>query len=142
MSMKKMTIAFVIFTLLASLLPFTASAQEPVECELEYTVQDGDWLSKIADGYYGDLEDYVRTLEANNAQSGDTYTDIDNPDLIEPGWVLCIPSVEDLMTVLIEAAGDEIEAPRGLSPEQLANATYPSQYTPSGEVTLENGRRG
>ncbi len=139
MSMKKMTIAFVVLTLLASLLPFTASAQEPVQCELEYTVQDGDWLGKIAEGYYGDLEDYVRILEANNAQSGDTYTDIADPNVIEPGWVLCIPSVEDLMTVLIEAAEDEIEAPRGLSPEQLANATYASQYTASGEVTLENG---
>ena len=42
MSMKKMTIAFVVLTLLASLLPLSVSAQEPVECELEYTVQDGD----------------------------------------------------------------------------------------------------
>ena len=28
----------------------------------------------------------------------------------------------------------------GLSPQELANATYPSQYLPSGSVTLENGR--
>ena len=139
MHVKKMTIALTVLTLLASLLPLTMSAQEPVRCELEYTVQDGDWLSKIAEGHYDDLAAYVRILEANNAQSDDAYTDIADPNLIEPDWVLCIPSVEDAMSALIAAVDASVEAPRGLSPEQLANATYSSQYTASGEVTLENG---
>ena len=67
--MKTLPITLLILTLL--LLPATAlahstgsgqahsagsgQAQEPVACELDYTVQAGDWLSKIAEKYYGDV---------------------------------------------------------------------------------------
>ncbi len=47
-----------------------------------YTVQEGDWLSKIAGRAYGDIMAFDRIAKANNIQ---------NPDLIEPGMVLKIP---------------------------------------------------
>lgn len=47
-----------------------------------YTVQEGDWLSKISGRAYGDIFSYQKIAEANN---------IPNPDLIEPGTVLKIP---------------------------------------------------
>lgn len=47
-----------------------------------YTVQEGDWLSKIAGRAYGDIFSYQKIAQANNIQ---------NPDLIEPGMVLTIP---------------------------------------------------
>lgn len=47
-----------------------------------YTVQEGDWLSKIAGRAYGNVFAYTRIAQANNIQ---------NPDLIEPGMVLKIP---------------------------------------------------
>jgi hypothetical protein len=113
-----------------------ALAQEPVECEEVYTVQAGDWLSKIAEKYYGDALAFPQIVAASNARSDDDYPDIANPDLIEPGLVLCLPPA-DVMAQLLQMAQS---APPGLSPSELANATYPSQYHPSGAVTLENGR--
>jgi nucleoid-associated protein YgaU len=47
-----------------------------------YTVQPGDWLSKIAGRAYGDPQAYGRIAQANN---------ISNPDAIEVGMVLKIP---------------------------------------------------
>lgn len=47
-----------------------------------YTVQSGDWLSKISGRAYGDIMQFQKIAEANN---------ITNPDLIEPGTVLKIP---------------------------------------------------
>lgn len=47
-----------------------------------YTVQAGDWLSKIAGRAYGDVYQYDKIAKANN---------IANPDSIEVGTVLQIP---------------------------------------------------
>lgn len=47
-----------------------------------YTVQPGDWLSKIAARAYGDVFAYTKIAQANNIQ---------NPDSIEVGQVLKIP---------------------------------------------------
>lgn len=47
-----------------------------------YTVQGGDWLSKIAGRAYGDIMAYEKIAKANN---------IPDPNLIEPGTVLKIP---------------------------------------------------
>ncbi len=49
-----------------------------------YTVVAGDSLSKIAKRYYGDATQWKRIFEANRDQ-------IQNPDLIQPGWKLVIP---------------------------------------------------
>jgi nucleoid-associated protein YgaU len=47
-----------------------------------YTVQSGDWLSKIAGRAYGDINGFDKIAQANN---------LSNPDLIEVGTVLKIP---------------------------------------------------
>lgn len=47
-----------------------------------YTVEENDWLSKIAGRAYGDIFTYEKIARANN---------IANPDYIEPGLVLIIP---------------------------------------------------
>lgn len=47
-----------------------------------YTVQAGDWLSKIAGRAYGDIYAFDKIAKANN---------ISNPDKIEPGTVIKIP---------------------------------------------------
>jgi hypothetical protein len=59
----------------------------------EYVVQADDWLSKIALKYYGDMFAYPVIVEATNAQAAedDSFTVIDNPDLIEMGQKLWIP---------------------------------------------------
>jgi heat shock protein HslJ len=113
-----------------------AAFQQGLSCDEVYTVQQGDWLSKIAEKYYGDPLAYDQLVVAANTESGDVYTDISDPNLIEPGWVLCVAAV-DVVAALADLAA---QAPAGLSPQELANATYKSQYTISPTVTLQNGR--
>lgn len=134
--MKKKSLIAIAFILLIGLLTNPVLAQEAPQCDEQYTVQAGDSLSIIAEKYYGDVLAYPQIVAANNAQSEDEYPDIANPDLIEPGLVLCLPP-GDVMAQLVQMAQS---APPGLSPTELANATYPTQYTPSGSATLENGR--
>ena len=51
-----------------------------------HTVVEGDWLSKIAEKYYGDAQKYNVIFEANKPMLKD-------PDEIYPGQVLRIPAV-------------------------------------------------
>ncbi len=88
--MKNLMISLVAIVLLTGLLGGQGLAQEALQCENVYTVQAGDWLSKIAEKYYGDALAFPWIVEAGNAQSNDDYSDIANPDLIEPGMVLCL----------------------------------------------------
>jgi nucleoid-associated protein YgaU len=50
-----------------------------------YTVKAGDSLSKIANDFYGDSNDYMRIFEANMDKLSD-------PDEIRPGQELVIPA--------------------------------------------------
>ena len=52
-----------------------------------YTVVSGDSLSKIAQHHYGDAAKWHQIYEANKALIGT------NPDLIEVGQVLTLPSL-------------------------------------------------
>ena len=58
-----------------------------------YIVQADDWLSKLADKFYGDPFAYDAIVTATNemAATDDSFTVIDNPDLIEIGQKLWIP---------------------------------------------------
>jgi len=53
-----------------------------------YTVQKGDYLSKIAKQFYGDPNKYMIIFEANKPMLKD-------PDMIYPGQVLRIPPLEE-----------------------------------------------
>jgi ABC-type glycerol-3-phosphate transport system substrate-binding protein len=79
-------------------------AQEPT-CEQVVTVQAADWLSKLADKYFGNVMAYPVIVEATNQKNAvdSSFARIDNPDLIEPGWKLCIVSAEDAKAILAEA---------------------------------------
>lgn len=50
-----------------------------------YTVKSGDSLWKISEQMYGNGNDWRRIYEANKDR-------IQNPDVIQPGWVLTIPT--------------------------------------------------
>ena len=58
-----------------------------------YIVQADDWLSKIADKFYGDAFAYPAIVEATNTKgvADDTFAIIDDPDFIEVGQKLLIP---------------------------------------------------
>jgi hypothetical protein len=73
-----------------------ALAQEEVVCDSEVMVQTNDWLSKLADKFYGNVLAYQAIVEATNAKNATdpSYAKIENVNLIEPGWKLCIPPAE------------------------------------------------
>lgn len=97
---KKFLPLLVVLTLLAGLTSAaTVSAQEE---GAEYTVQADDWLSKLADKFYGDPLAYPAIVEATNtkAATDDTFAAIDNPDIIEVGQKLLIPTAQEASTIL------------------------------------------
>jgi nucleoid-associated protein YgaU len=55
---------------------------------MKYVVKKGDTLGKIAEELYGDSNRWREIFEANKEQ-------IENPNLIRPGWELLIPGLDD-----------------------------------------------
>jgi len=97
-----------------------------------YTVQARDWLSKLAEKYYGDPLAYPAIVDATNAKAAedDSFTAITNPDAIEAGQKIWIPT------------STGTSAPPGtggdpLSLDQLKNASYDGIYDQP--VTLVDG---
>lgn len=87
----------------------TSTANEPVDetgfvCQEEYVVVADDWLSKLSDKYYSDLFLYPAIVTATNEKNviDETFAEIENPDLIEPGWKLCIVESEVAETLIEE----------------------------------------
>lgn len=78
-------------------IPPVTLAQEETVCQQDVIVQADDWLSKIADKFYSDVLAYARIVEATNAKAGvdGSYAQINNPDVIEIGWKLCVPAAAD-----------------------------------------------
>lgn len=64
-----------------------------VVCASDYVVQADDWLSKIANKFYGDPLAYPVIFEATNAfaKTNEAYDPIADPNRIEAGQRLCIP---------------------------------------------------
>lgn len=62
----------------------------------EYKVKKGDWLSKIALRYYGDMLKYAILFDANRKI-------LKNADLIYPGQVLLIPELEQSEKIVAES---------------------------------------
>lgn len=87
----------ILLTLVMGLAPANlVQAQDDVVCATEVVVQADDWLSKIAEKEYGDVLAYSVIADATNAKAAtdDSYTFIDDPNIIEVGWKLCLPSAE------------------------------------------------
>src|SRR5688572_675426 len=84
------------------LVPNAALAQEEVTCESDVVVQSDDWLSKIAEKELGNVLAFPAIAEATNAMAAtdSSYATIEDVNVIEPGWKLCIPSAEYAQSVL------------------------------------------
>lgn len=156
---KNLTKLTVIMVLLALLIPTATVAlaappfQEAVACDEDYSVQADDWLSKLADKFYGDVLAYPAIFEATNAAAAtdNSYATIANADLIEPGWKLCIPSLEDAQALLggTAPAAAATEAPAAapsgeglnfvLVPKNLGNPYFDTANTGAQEAAAELG---
>jgi putative spermidine/putrescine transport system substrate-binding protein len=105
--MKKIVTLVVLLALILTLVPGGVLAQEVV-CDSDVVVQADDWLSKLADKFYGDVFAYQAIADATNAKNAtdDSYAKIDNVDIIEPGWKLCIPPAEAAQATVGAAAAE------------------------------------
>ena len=123
------------------LLPATTLAQTPTdEAGQVYTVQADDWLSKLADKFYGDPLAYLVIFEATNnkAAQDSSFATLTDPNLIEVGQQLFIPQTNEIseeLTVTVQQEksmpADVSVAAAGPSPEQEALlASMPSRGTP------------
>lgn len=72
---------------LSTAIVLAAPAAQGVTCEETYVVQADDWLSKLADRYYGDIFAYPAIVMATNLMSTTDggFTNIANPVAIEIG---------------------------------------------------------
>ena len=86
-----------ILLILVTLPVFATPATQDMSCTEDYVVVADDWLSKLADKYYGNVLAYPSIVDATNAMaaSDDSYATIENADVIEIGWKLCIPAGDD-----------------------------------------------
>jgi len=93
---KRLIVILTVVFLAMILTSAVALAQDDVVCENDVVVQADDWLSKLADKFFGDILAYPAIAEATNAkaQTDDSYATVENVDLIEPGWKLCIPAAD------------------------------------------------
>ena len=91
---KKAFSVLMLVALVIALLPAVASAAPAAAEGKVYTIQKDDWLSKLADKEYGDGSAFWAIYYFNNLSAvGDsTFVYIENPDLIEVGDSLYLPT--------------------------------------------------
>ena len=106
--MSKKLILIISIVAIFSLFAMPVAAQGPT-CADEYTVQAADWLSKLADRYFGSIYAYPAIVDATNAkaQKDDSFSKIVNPDEIEVGQKLCIPDKKVAEDYLNPQVGDK-----------------------------------
>ncbi|MBN1993767.1 MAG: ABC transporter substrate-binding protein [Anaerolineae bacterium] len=96
--------------LLIAVVPWPVLAAPPgqstVTCVETYTIQADDWLSKISAKFLGDMLAYPALVAATNQQhvQDSTFAQITNPDVIEVGWKICVPSAEEAQALLLSSA--------------------------------------
>jgi phosphonate transport system substrate-binding protein len=100
--MRRLISSLLLLVLLLTLASSVAVAAPPAQGGEDYVVQADDWLSKLADKFLGDVFAWPAIWAATNEKSDtDTaYTRILDPNLIEVGEVLYIPSKEEAAVYL------------------------------------------
>ena len=119
-----------------ALAPTHMFAQEEVVCDSDVVVQADDWLSKLADKFYGDVLAFPVIAEATNAKAAvdDSYTLISNVDVIEVGWKLCVPSVADAQALL----GEERPVLVSILGQELTQAEIAEAIRQEGSLVVGN----
>jgi ABC-type branched-subunit amino acid transport system substrate-binding protein len=128
MAKKWLKIVLLLSGLLLARPPVT-QAQAEIACEKDVIVQVDDWLSKLSEKFYGDVLAFPVIFEATNtqAQADNSYAALEDPDLIEPGWKLCIVDVataEGILGFALENAPEADDTPVNLKGAIKVGATH------------------
>jgi len=94
---KKLVNLLLVIMMLALWVPTTLAAPPAQEEGQDYVVVADDWLSKLSDKYLGNALAYPAIVEFTNKKHAedDSYAEITDPDLIEVGWKIYIPSAAE-----------------------------------------------
>jgi len=94
---RKLFNLLVIISMLMIFVPVVAAAPPAQDEGQDYTIVSDDWLSKLADKYLGNALSYPAIVSLTNekAAADSTYATIANPDVIEVGWKIYIPSAAE-----------------------------------------------
>ena len=105
---KKLLNLLLVIMMLAVFVPTTLAAP-PAQEGQDYVVVADDWLSKLADKYLGNPLAYPAIVEFTNQKHAEdaSYAEITDPDLIEVGWKIYIPSAEEAAAIVAEAPAPE-----------------------------------
>lgn len=127
--MKNWIRPVLIAAVLLLMLPATAGAtpaSQAVTCDQEVTVVADDWLSKLADKFYGNILAFPAIREATNRMHAidESFAFVENDDLIEVGWKLCVPPADQAQALLEELATGQSAASE--PPGRLVLATTTS----------------
>jgi len=105
-----------------------------------------DWLSKLAEKYLGNPMAYPAIIEYTNQKHAEdaSYAEITDPDLIEEGWKIYIPSAEEAAALApaLRPSGcvEEMTAPT--SPEILETLPVLREFRefedPAGDFLLDH----
>jgi multiple sugar transport system substrate-binding protein len=107
----------ILVALVFALVPGVAlAAPAPQEEGQSYVIQKADWLSKLAEKYLGNVNAWPAIVVATNmkAEEDPSFALIDDPDVIEPGWKIWIPSAEEAKVLLEEEAPPMVRPYEGL----------------------------
>lgn len=132
MSLTKIGWRLVLMMVLGLVITTSQVTLAQTSCDQEVVVQADDWLSKIAEKAYGDPLAYPAIVEATNdkAASDESFATIDNADVIEVGWKLCLPSTSDAEAMInqpltapatAETESSEASSPAASGSESSAN---------------------
>ena len=111
---KKLLNLLLAIMMLVVLVPTTLAAPPAQEEGQDYVVVADDWLSKLADKYLGNPLAYPAIVHYTNEKHAEdaSYAEITDPDLIEVGWKIYIPSAEEA-AALAPTLPPSPEVPRG-----------------------------
>jgi DNA-binding beta-propeller fold protein YncE len=140
MKLKTLTMMILTGVLLLGALSVaqTAPPAQTEEQGQEYTVQAEDWLSKLADKFYGDILAYPTIVEATNAKAAedDSFAVIDNPDVIEVGQKLWVPDAPTGIATAEEPAAADTATEETAEP---VDSSLPASYALPGESVFPEG---
>lgn len=108
-------LAIALLIAMAPTAPASAAPSAAVACAKDYTIAAGDQLSLIAEKEFGAVTAYWPLMAFTNQKNleDSSYARIENPDLIEPGWKLCVVSVDQANAFLKAFPGPN--TPTGVS---------------------------
>ncbi|HXV41751.1 MAG TPA: ABC transporter substrate-binding protein [Anaerolineae bacterium] len=101
--MKKLSYLLCLLLLLALLIPAAVAAAPPQQTGGNYIVQADDTLGKIADKEYGNPLAYTAIVYYNNLKAAEdtSLTLIEDPNVVEPGSTIYLPTPEEANAFLI-----------------------------------------